>query len=96
MRGQNKFICACSHGIAISPFVLLIHQLPHVSTRSAYSDKTFSFILGWFILPLYGFFFFYFVFRNQSLKSSKCKHIRWLKKKKLNDYGQSNLKLLKF
>ena len=40
-----------------------IHQPPHVSTRSACSDKTLSSILGWFILPVNGFLFILF-FRN--------------------------------
>ena len=44
---QNKFICACNNGVADSSFVPQIHQPPHVSTRSACSDKTLSSILGW-------------------------------------------------
>ena len=59
----NKFICACNNGVADSSFVPQIHQPPHVSTRSACSDKTLSSILGWFILPVNGFLFILF-FRN--------------------------------
>ena len=57
---KNLFV---HHGVADSAFVPPIHQPPHVSTRSACSDKTLSSILGWFILPLYGFLFILF-FRN--------------------------------
>ena len=53
----NKFIRAYNNGVADSSFVPPIHQPPHVSIRGACSDKTLSSILGWFILPLYGFLF---------------------------------------
>ena len=68
---HDKYICACNNGVADSSFVPPIHQPPHVSTRSACSDKALSSILGWFILPVNGFLFFEFYLQKKVTKPYK-------------------------
>ena len=65
----NKFIRAYNNGVADSSFVPPIHQPPHVSTRSACSDKALSSILGWFILPVNGFLFILFFRKPRDLRT---------------------------